>query len=273
MLVQWKESMGDRIRGSMTIKSSLGPLNLMSVNRFLAFLTFGIFQMVPAAVAQPFQPVNQLTSWYTDRSPIDVEIVGTKGVGPEARLVSPPRVLQVRLERAYVQLLIRRDQPPSSHASFSFDLPTGLPSALFRAPPEQVEARGDPIRQLTEAERTPRTVNVSLAGSDLPDNLDLASSELRGCKGKKVQDDLFLFDKDQGPSCFRWSLAFGNKYIAQYSDNVQLLVLCSRAPLGCQMFFPFEGFLASISFNESHLAAWRAITEKVTDFLQSKKYR
>ena len=229
--------------------------------------------MASAAFAQPFQPVSQLTSWYTDRSPIDVEIVGTKGVGGEARLVSPPRVLQFRLERAYLHLLIRRDQPPSSGASLSFDLPTGLPSALFQAPPEQVETRGDPIQQLTAADWASRAVRVSLSSSNLAGGLGFASSELRSCKGKKIQDELYLLNKHHGSSRVKWSLGSGIKYIADYSDNIQLLVQCSRAPLGCKMFVPFEGFLASISFNEGHLATWRAVTEKVTNFLNAKKYR
>ena len=275
--------MGNRFCGTTT----RGPAKLGDFKRIVpherlqacrsslvaAFLTFGSFQMVPAAFAQPFQPVSQLTSWYTDRSPVDVEIVGTKGVGLEAHLISPPRMLQFRLERAYLHLVIRRDQPPSSVASLSFDLPTGLPSALFQAPPDQVEARGDPIRQLTAADWASRAVRISLSGSNLAGGLELASSELRSCKGKKIQDDLYLLNKDHGPSCVKWSLGSGIKYIAQYSDNVQLLVQCSSAPLGCKMFVPFEGFLASISFNESHLATWRAVTEKVTDFLRSKKYR
>jgi hypothetical protein len=239
----------------------------------LAPVYLATLAMPCVAVAQQFRPSSHLSTWYTDRSPIDVEIVGTKGVGSEAHPVSPPRVLQLRLERAYVQLLIRRDQPPSSHASISFDLQTGLPSALFQAPPEQIEKRGDPIRQLTEAEWAPRAVNISLAGGDLSDSLDVASSELGSCKGKKLQDDLFLFDNDQAPSCLRWSLGFGKKYIVQYSDKVLLLVQCSRALLGCKMFVPFEGFLPSISFNESHLTTWREVTEKVSAFLQSKQYR
>jgi hypothetical protein len=42
--------------------------------------------------AQSFNPVSKLTSWYTDRNPIDVEITATVGVGDEARPVDPQRV-------------------------------------------------------------------------------------------------------------------------------------------------------------------------------------
>ena len=242
---------------------------VLPVGAVLLFM--GVLQMVPAAIAQPFRPINELSTWYTDRNPVDVEIVGTKGVGNEARFVDPPVVLRLRLERAYVSLLLRRDQPPSSALSMSFDLPTGLPSALFRAPPEQVETRGDPIHQLTSSESASRGVNISLASSDLADGLSRTSLELKKCAGKKLQDDLFAFRENE-PSCHIWSLGFGSKYVAQYSHDVFLLVRCSRLPLGCEMFMPFEGFLPSISFNERHLVTWRKVVEKVTAFLQSKKY-
>ena len=139
-----------------------------------------------ASVAQQFRPASHVSSWYTDRSPIDVEIAATKGQGRAAHPIDPPQVLRLRLERAYLQLLIRKGQPQSSNVSISFDLPTGLPSALFQAPPEQVETQGDPIHRLATADWASRTVNISLASTDLTDGLDLASSELRHCKGAKT---------------------------------------------------------------------------------------
>jgi hypothetical protein len=241
-------------------------------NRLLVSICLAALVVPFVSSAQQFEPSSNLSSWYTDRKPIDIEIVGTEGVGSEAHLVSPPRVLRLRLERAYLINLFRTNQPPSSVALIGFDLPTGLPSALFQASPEQVEARGDPIHQLTAADWASRTVSISLTSSNLTSGFDLASSELKNCKGRRLQDDLFLLEKGQGSSCLKWSLGKGTKYVAQYSDKVLLLLRCSRASLGCETYVPFDGFLPSISFNESHLTRWREVTEKVTAFLQSKQH-
>lgn len=222
--------------------------------------------------AQPFHPSSSLTSWYTSRSAVDVELFATEGVGNDAHLISPPQVLRLRLERAYLNLL-RTDYPRSSIALIGFDLPTGLPSALFQAPPEQVEARGDPIHQLAASEWASRAVNVSLIGSNLASGLDPASSKLKQCEGPRLQGDVFLLDKDRQSSCRIWSLGKGVKYVLHYSDEVVVLLRCKKAPLGCETTIPFEGFAVSISFNESRLSRWREVTDGVVAFLASKQYR
>jgi hypothetical protein len=62
-----------------------------------------------SAVAQPFNPVRKLTTWYTDRSLIDIEIVGAITTTDTHKL-EPSRVLRFRLERAYVSSLRAKDQ-------------------------------------------------------------------------------------------------------------------------------------------------------------------
>jgi hypothetical protein len=141
--------------------------------------------------AQPFQPSSSLNSRYTSRNAVDVELFATEGVGNEAHLISPPQVLRLRLERAYLTNLLRTDYPPSSIALIGFDLPTGLPSALFQAPPEQVETRGDPIHHLAASEWASRAVNVSLIGGNLASGLDHASSKLRQCAERAQACDEF----------------------------------------------------------------------------------
>jgi len=239
----------------------------------IVMLMFGVTQLSSIALTQPFEPISELKTWYTDRNPIDVEIIASTGQGNEARRVEPERILRLRLERAYVDSISRIERPSFSSVSLSFDMPTNLPSVLFTAPPEQVELRGDPIRQLPRAEFASRTSVILLQSSNSSDVLPRVSSELNRCKGGKRQDDLFLYDKEQNHSCLARSLAFGTKYVARLSDDISLLIRCSDALIGCETYFPFEGFLPSVSFHESHLAHWKEIIGKATEFLQSKKYR
>ncbi len=60
----------------------------------------GMTQLSSLALSQPFQPITKLTTWYTDRTPIDLEIVASMGQGNEAHLLQPERKLRFRLERA-----------------------------------------------------------------------------------------------------------------------------------------------------------------------------
>jgi hypothetical protein len=218
---------------------------------------------------QPFDPVSKLTTWYTDRNPIDIEIVATVGAGEEARPADPPRVLRLRLERAYVHTVFRR--PNSSSVAISFDLPTGLPSALFRAPTEQVEMRGDPIRQLPHQEMITRTINLLVQSNASSDLVKRMSIELGKCRGAQIQNDLFAYDKDRDRTCLTRSLGFRTKYIGRISEDDWLFIQCTNAPIGCTASFPFEGVLPSVSFSESHLSHWKWIIEQAADFLRSKK--
>jgi hypothetical protein len=226
-----------------------------------------------ACVAQQFRPIDQLSSWYTDRSLVDLEITATKGQGDERVPVKPAQVLRLRLERAYVEFLVHRESPPSNIVLISFDSPSGLPSALFKALPEQLEARGDPIHKLTRQEWASRTINVSLEGGNLADRVKAVSAELQYCKGAELQTDLFAFEPGKDGPCFRRSIGFGKRYVAKFSDEILLLLRCSSALLGCEVSIPFEGLLATVSFNERHLSDWRNIAETATVFLQSKRFR
>jgi hypothetical protein len=235
--------------------------------------TLGVTQLPSTARTEPFEPVSKLTTWYTDRNPIDVEIIASAGQGSEAHRVEPERILRLRLERAFVDTIFRIERPSFSSVSLSFDMPTGLPSALFTAPPEQVELRGDPIRQLPRAEFASRTLIILLESNISSDVLPRVSSELNRCKGGRRQDDLFLYDKDRDRSCVARSLGFGTKYVAHLSEDSSLLIQCSDSLIGCKTYFPFDGFLRSVSFHESHLPQWREIIGKAIEFLKSKQYR
>jgi hypothetical protein len=222
-----------------------------------------------SASAQSFGPVSRLATWYTDRNPIDIEITAAIGVGNEARPIDPPRVLRLRLERAYVHTLISK--PPISIVGLSFDLPTGLPSALFTATPEQVDVRGDPIQQIPHTEAIARMINVVVESNLSSESMGDASAKMSKCKGAEIQSDLLAFDKDRDRTCKIWSLSSGAKYLGHLSENNWLFILCTDSLIGCTVRFPFEGFFPSVSFNERHLSQWRAIIEKATEFLKSKE--
>jgi hypothetical protein len=249
-------------------------MRFASAIRFCAMLVaLELLTHIFAATAQPFQPISQLSTWYTDRNPVDIEIIAYHGIGNERRRLEPERVLRLRLERAYLDLLIRNERPISTIAMLSFDLPTGLPSALFRAPPEQVERRGDAIRNLVgTTELASRMINISLEGDYTAEAFQRSSSELSMCKGEKLQEDLFLYDGMRDPSCRRRSIGGGTKYVGKTTGSDWAFIECSNAMLGCKMRIPFEGFLPSVSFNETHLKNWKDIAEKITAFLQSKQY-
>lgn len=267
-----------KLRGSVTSRFAALQVGrscfgmYASVGRFfVAAALVGVLNLNSAALAQAFQPIDKLTTWYTDRNPIDIEIVATTGQGPEARPLVPERILRFRLERAYVDNLFRTSN--FSSVSMSFDLPTGLPSSLFVASPEQVELRGNNITHLSRPEAGRRMINIRLEGNHSSDILKRISKELDVCRGDRRQDDLFLFNKDREKSCFGRSLGPAVKYVGQFSEDISLLIECSDALTGCNVSFPFEGFLPSVSFHENHLPHWKEVIEQATAFLQSKEYR
>lgn len=251
----------------------LDRLRRMRSSALILALAMGMTQLSSLALSQPFQPITKLTTWYTDRTPIDLEIVASMGQGNEAHLLQPERKLRFRLERAYVDFLFRKEQPPSSSVMMSFDVPTGLPSVLFRAPPEQVDAKSDKILQLDHATSVRRTLNIRLQSKEVVELVKRASSEIRRCRGPSRGNDLFLYDKNREESCVARSFGSGTKYVAELSDDTDLLIDCSNSrATNCEVSFPFEGFAPSVSFNESYLGGWREVIERAASFLRSKQY-
>jgi hypothetical protein len=234
----------------------------------------GVTPLSLMARAQPFEPISELATWYTDRHPIDVEIFATTGEGTEARRLDPERKLLFRFERANVGHVVRIQRPPYSSVMMSVDMPTGLPSQLLIAPPEQVEARGEEIPRMDHAASVKRTLNIVLGGKQVVEVLMRVSSNISRCRGESEGDDLFVYEGSKEESCKALSLGGGKKYIARLSDEVSLFVNCSSPqPIGCAMSFPFEGFAPSVSFNESHLRSWRSMLDAAISFLHSKQYR
>jgi hypothetical protein len=94
---------------------------------------FAVFLMVNSAMAEssPFNPIRKLSTWYTDRSLVDIEIVGSTSSSPELHRLEPERRLRFRLERAYVHTLSAERGPGFESVSFGFDPETQLPDSLI----------------------------------------------------------------------------------------------------------------------------------------------
>jgi hypothetical protein len=55
------------------------------------------------------QPIRELSSWYTDRSLID--IIGSTSLVPDSHGLEPDGVLCFGMERAYVETLLTQSSP------------------------------------------------------------------------------------------------------------------------------------------------------------------
>ena len=225
--------------------------------------------------APPFDPVRKLTTWYTDRNPIDVEVVATSGASPDARFLGPRRALGLRLERAYVGSIGWHEQPDYDYSSLSmsFDAITGLPSALFSAPPLQVDKRGEDIPQLTHDESIRRTLIVNVDGHSTAENLKTNSKKLDRCRGAQERDDLFRLNDDGSTHCHLSSLIGKMNYVALLSADVSVQITCTDQAIGCRLMFPFDGFAPVVVFHRNRLGEWRSIIDEASAFLRAKKYQ
>jgi hypothetical protein len=121
------------------------------MRKFIVCLVLGLSFLPGAVPAQPsrplaFNPVRSLTTWYTDRTPVDIEVVG----GFDSK-----SVLRIRLERAFVQYLIARE---TTIVSFGLDKDTGLPASLFSAVSPQGELDRIPGVPVSSGSGTPDAI-------------------------------------------------------------------------------------------------------------------
>ena len=223
---------------------------------------------------RPFVPVRTLTSWYTDRRPIDVEIVASSGIANEINFIEPRQSLKLRLERAYLDDIGWNAKPAHSSAAISFDTVTGLPRSLFVAPPQQVEERGDNIVPLTHEESVRRTLNLRIDGHSSARTLRATSEKLDRCRGVQEGDGLFRFAGNASGYCrLADARPRSTHYVAVLAGGESIKLTCNDLPIGCRMSFPFESFAPVVGFHRSRLSEWRKIIETATAFLNSKKYR
>jgi len=87
----------------------LDRLRRMRSSALILALAMGMTQLSSLALSQQFEPITKLTTWYTDRTPIDVEIVASKGQGNEAHLLQPERKTPFPASRrAYVSVVFTK---------------------------------------------------------------------------------------------------------------------------------------------------------------------
>lgn len=227
-----------------------------------------------AAQSSPFNPVRKLTTWYTDRSPVDIEIVGATSPSPELHRLDPSRRLRFRLERAYVHTLSAERGPGFESVSFGFDLETQVPDSLILAgnqgPRYREEIPGVPKLSMEEWGR--RRVVIRIRSERSADNIKRASDVLEACKGDPRDNQILTYV--EGKDCRPPRRKDGARYIAQF-DTLLLSIECQNETfrgLGCTLRFPFEGFAAEVAFERSHLSEWRRIVDRSIAFLKSKQY-
>jgi hypothetical protein len=231
------------------------------------------------AETQPFKPVRELTTWYTDRTPIDIEIVGSSSMLPESHHLEPERTLRFRLERAYVVAIIAKSEPGFDIADFSFDMETGLPESLFFAVANKGKFHEDfaAVPILSNAERAHRTLNMSISSDASAAMLEHASEVYRKkCLGAPVGNGLSIFEwKDRLEYCQQPVYPNEADYVADYDGGLALRIVCQeeRFPgTGCKLHFPFNGFAVELSFHRDHLRDWRMMIDRASEFLLSKEY-
>ena len=231
------------------------------------------------ATAQPFEPVRKLTTWYTDRSLIDIEVVGSNSFLPDVHRLEPERVLRFRLERAYVQFL-----SPAQKAGFDIvymivDWPTGLPDALIIAASNKGRLPEDMpgIPSVPHSERVKRSLIIKLRSDVSAAGLATVSRTMEQCRGAPLGDGLLAYDRQLSKVCGRpYYSAGGTRQLALYANDQLLRVDCHRQPFmgtGCKVEFPFESFGAEVGFHHDHVSRWREIIDFADAFLRSKQFR
>src|SRR6185312_4773214 len=203
------------------------------MRKFIVCLVLGLSFLPGAMPAQPlaFNPVRSLTTWYTDRTPIDIEIVG----GFDSK-----SILRFRLERAFVQYLIAHER---MIVSLGLDRDSGLPASLFSAVSPKGELERIPgVPSVPVPERLTRLLNIKIASDSSALSLHQTSDRLRTCAGEPEDKDLLAFNADNSGRCRRSSFPRGSRHIAKYDDDLLLPIQCHEPGFrgtGCRIRFPF----------------------------------
>jgi hypothetical protein len=228
-------------------------------------------------MAQPFNPVRQLTTWYTDQGLIDIEIVGSSSLQPDAHRLEPDRLLRLRLERAYVQTLLTQSDRGYEIVRLAFDSETSLASALLTAASRQGRFHEDiaGVPKLAHRAVLQRTLLLSLRSDVSSALVERSSASIGRCRGAPLGNDLFAYVTDGQGGCARSSRRQATHYVAQHGDLLLSIACSDTRPnhLGCKLQFPFEGFGVEMTFHIEHLSAWHALVERATAFLKSKQYQ
>ena len=237
-----------------------------------------LVSLIAAAQERPFNPIRKLTTPPTDRSVVDLEIVGSTSLLPEVHKLEPERVLRFRLERAYIDTLLTRAEPGFEIMSFRFDTKTSLPMSLFDA----VSLRGpfhediSGIPDLSHLELIQRALAVSLTSDMSASTLEHGSENIAKCRGAEKSNGLFAYNWEANRRCFLPSYKRGSQYVVHYKDRIFTRIVCRNKEfpsLDCDLLFPFDNFGVRVNFNHVHLADWEQVIDRSTEFMRSKQYR
>jgi hypothetical protein len=233
------------------------------------------FATVPVVSASDFNPVRNLTTWYTDRTPIDIEIVSSPDPTTGADNFDSKRTLRIRVERAFVQMLLARR---TTFVHFGLDMETGIASSRFSATSNDGRSRESfpDVPEIPPQERLTRLLNLTIASDHSARSLQRISARLQKCAGKPIESDLLSYEVSDQNGCRRSSYPNGSRYIAKFDGDLLLQVECQKPSFpgtGCHLNFPFEGFAVRVSFHRNHLARWRDVVDRAASFLKSNEYR
>jgi hypothetical protein len=230
------------------------------------------------AFSQTFAPARDLKLWYTDRTPIDIEVVGSTSLLPDSHRLLPEHVLRFRLERAFVQTLTAKTRPGFEIVSFAFDMPTGVANALIVAASQSSASQDNQtnIPVLSQSERAKRSLRITLQSDRLASALEAAGENIGNCAGATVEPALRRYEYEGKNNCTRPSRPTSTRYVANYDGKLSIVAECRDERFegrGCSLRFPFEGFAPRIAFHRDHLPKWRDVVGAAEAFLSSKKYR
>jgi len=228
--------------------------------------------------AQPFNPIRELTTWYTDRSVIDIEIIGSTSLVRQTHKLEPERTLRFRLERAYIQFFRAQKEPGFELATFGFDMETGLADSLLSAVALSGRFHEDlpGVPHVPQLERMRRSLLISLESDSSMRSLRNLSDSLRQCRGALVGNALWAYERRGRPNCYPPAFPTGSQYVAPFDDELLLQIQCqeqSYSGIGCGLRFPFKGFGVEVRFHRDHLPKWREMIDRAKSFLESKQYR
>jgi hypothetical protein len=239
-----------------------------------AFVCFLLASDLPAAGPQPFNPTRENLGPSTDRSAVDIEVAGSTSMWPEFHRLEPERVLRLRLEHAYVSLMIAESEPGFEILLFDVDIETGLPAQLIIA--NAMFHKNIPgVPEIAFADISSRKLMITIQSDVSEAQLVSRSSLIGKCRRARLGNDLFASEQSIGTQCQAPILA-GNTYYAASYMGLWLEINCEEEnrikKLDCRLLFPFKGFGVRVDFYHDRLAKWQDVVQSTVEFLKSKEY-
>jgi hypothetical protein len=226
---------------------------------------------------QPFNPTRKRITFSADRTPVDIEVVGSTSLLPNTHRLLPELVLRLRLDRAYVYNFMAGQQPGFEILGISIDLDTGLPAGLFETvvlgPRFGHDIPGIPHLPAEELRR--RHIALHIQSDDLAATLAKFRELALPCRGQPLGNDLWSYERSQKSDCPP-VYSHEIKYIAALSETEWLEIDCDKTSppswSRCSTRFPFEGFAVELNFSQRLLPRWRELVTFAETFLNSKRY-